>query len=317
MAIVRDRERADYFRKRIEHLFYASTVGDAPHSIRFISEYCRYLASGIDQRGAIVIPPDLLGSFESVYLWLSDRIKGYPDGVKNQVKQIVDGEKLCDRFARLASLSEHELEHYRRRRTGASVKVDLVGMLLRPSFGYEDGTLSRSELFDIRTALGRLAQVLTFTASIEPVDYDEALVDSTDHFDPNLIDRNRLAALIAILRIQAAEIPDAANKQRIGETVDRLETELKRPKVRWGIVISTAFVLFGFLADLKTISPETYEAVHRTAETIVSVLHHEGQVQKATNAKLGKEAPPRHKSPAAPDQYLLLTDGVVRQNDDE
>jgi hypothetical protein len=276
----------DYFRGRTRLLFSTREFEESGDSLRFVAEFCSYLAGGIDhRRPAISIPEDLLGSFESVYLWLADHLRVYPDSVRNHVTEIVDQQKLCARFAKLAVLSEGDFVEYRTERVFARLPMLFRALLPPPSAAEEDSLVTRKELLDIKTSLGRLAQLLTYASSIQVVDYDQPLVDSKEHFDPDLIDRNRLVGLLAILRIQAGEIADVSQRSRIIATVDRLETELKRSKVRWGIVISTAFVLFGFLADLKSISPEAYSAVHKTAETIVNVLHREAQVQEATGGR--------------------------------
>jgi hypothetical protein len=44
-------------------------------------------------------------------------------------------------------------------------------------------------------------------------------------------------------------------------------------------VIAGFFILFSFVADVKAISPGTYDAVFSTVKEIIQVLHQEGSVQ--------------------------------------
>ena len=77
--------------------------------------------------------------------------------------------------------------------------------------------------------------------------------------------------------------------------VDRIEEELRRPKPRWGRIIAAVFIVFGFLADLKTLKPTVYDSVYRTAHAIVQMLHVEGSVehqQRKPLLPMGDETPP-------------------------
>ena len=60
--------------------------------------------------------------------------------------------------------------------------------------------------------------------------------------------------------------------------MDNIETELRRSKVRWGIVITGFFILFGFFADLKTIAPETYKEPYAIIQKVLATIHEDGVV---------------------------------------
>ena len=110
-------------------------------------------------------------------------------------------------------------------------------------------------------ALIRLSQVLEFAASIEVADYDETFGDFKDNFDPNIIDKTKLLTLINYLHVQANSISDEAVKAQLTKKIADLETEIRKPMVRWGFVITGFFILLVFslisraYTQRSTISP--------------------------------------------------------------
>lgn len=273
----------------VELLFRRAYQDDLPTALRNIADYFEFLAERIHpQRGVVSTDPALIGRFEAVYLWLSDRLLMYPDAVRNQVRELVSQKALCERFAVIASVVEEAVAGTEPAR-GKAVRVAKRGRVLvealaaaaRVGLPEESTFPTREQLSDIKITLRRLAQILRYASSLDAPDYEETFADVRENYDPNLIDKNRLGVLINILRIQVAEVPDEIRRQKLLHSIDRLEAETRRPKVRWGVVIAGFFVLFGFLADLKSLSPEHYEAPLRTVETIISVLHEDAQVQKS------------------------------------
>ena len=209
-------------------------------------------------------------------MWLQDRLVVYPDSIRRQISNIVEKDSLCDLFAVLSVLSPKEINNIRQQ---SSVFSALY------SFGFwrtprPDGLkqLTRSKVLGAKMALNRLSQVLEFAASIEVVDYDETFGDFKDNYDPNIIDKTRLLTLINYLHDQANSISDEAVRTRLTMRLDDLEAEIRKPKVRWGVIITGVFILFGFLADLKTMHPTIYDKPLQTVNSILLVLHNDGLV---------------------------------------
>ena len=105
-----------------------------------------------------------------------------------------------------------------------------------------------------------------------------------DHYDPDLISRNKLLALFHILQVEVAELPEGSTKKILLTKLEAIEAELRKPKIKWGTIIMSFFVLFGFLADLKTLSPATYDKSYRVISEIISVMHMEGSVSASKHS---------------------------------
>lgn len=258
-------------------------------------EYYSYLESRIDyERFHLTATPELLGAFESVFLWLQDKLLAYPDGIRNQVLAIIRDKQLCETIGIVANLSDRHLQYLRLRplfRVLIAV-FSLVG--LRTDLTSEEKRyLTAEKLFETKVSLGRLSQILLFATTIEAVDYDESFQEFRDHYDPNLVNKHKLVALINILRVQIQAVPNEDYKKLVLEKLEGLEAELKRSKVRWGVVISGFFVLLGFLADVKTVAPSVYERPIELVERILGVLHSDGVVRQSRPSllALSDEAP--------------------------
>ena len=114
--------------------------------------------------------------------------------------------------------------------------------------------------------------------SIELLDYDDALSDLKDHYDPNLIQKSRILTLVNLLKVHAEGIPDKETGGRILARLDRLEEELKKKSPRWGVILAGFLALVGFLADLKGLHPNIYGDCYKLGAQIVNALYHEGGV---------------------------------------
>ena len=75
---------------QVEHLFSRYvTSWDLSNQISQISKYYAYLADALDYRRVnIDADPELIQRFESVYLWLQDRLVVYPDSIRRQISEI-------------------------------------------------------------------------------------------------------------------------------------------------------------------------------------------------------------------------------------
>lgn len=117
-----------------------------------------------------------------------------------------------------------------------------------------------------------MAQILIYASSIDAAPSESLGVGLEDHYDPNLIDRNRLLALTHLLRSDLERLPPGAAGHRLLSVLDEMDRELRRRRPRWRTVIASAFVLLSVLANLKTVAPNLYESAFRTASAIISLL---------------------------------------------
>ena len=97
--------------------------------------------------------------------------------------------------------------------------------------------------------------------------------------------------MVNYLRVQASSISDEAVRARLTNKLADLEAEIRKPKVRWGIVITGFFILFGFLADLKTVYPTIYDKPLKTVTSILLVLHKDGLVSSKEQPLLSEGEP--------------------------
>ena len=83
---------------------------DLSEQLSYISEYYAYLARALNHRRInIDADPELIQQFESLFLWLQDRLVVYPDSIRRQISKIVEENALCDLFAILSVLSPEEI----------------------------------------------------------------------------------------------------------------------------------------------------------------------------------------------------------------
>lgn len=284
-----DAVRSRRLLSRVQLMFSRYYDGDISHDLETVAEYYSHLADNIDYEAfRITANRELLDSFESVFLWLQDKLLAYPEAIRTQILEIVREKQLCEIVGIVANLSERHLSHLRRQglfRRLPSIYSFFGFTLALPR--QEREYLTEPKLFDAKMALKRLSQIIRFAATVNVVDYDEAFRDFRNNYDPNLVDKHKLLALINILRVQINNVPDEDHKKLVLEKLEGLESELKRPNVRWGVVITGFFILLGFLADLKTLSPQIYDEPKRTVESILNVLHSDGVVQQSRPRLLG------------------------------
>ena len=312
-------EELDILKFRIRQLFSNSLDWNLSKHISHISKYYAYLADALNYRRVnIDADPELIQRFESVFLWLQDRLVVYPDSIRRQISKIVEENSLCELFAILSVLSPEEIKNFQRKSLVFSV-FDVFWR--RPSRSDGLKQLTRSKVLEAKMALNRLSQVLKFAASIEVVDYDETFVDFKDNFDPNIIDKTKLLTLVNYLHVQANSIADEAVRTQLTEKLADLEAEIRKPRVRWGVVITGFFILFGFLADLKTMYPTIYDKPLQTVNSILLVLHEDGLVNSKKQHLLSEGDPAENEEdgpPTTPNpEAATLPSRAVRLKQDE
>lgn len=278
-----DQEEITYLKIHIEHLFSQHHQEDPSRDLLYISKYFLYLSNTIDyQKFIIGADIEFIDSFESVYLWLQEKLLIYPESIRRQVYEIYTTKKLCEIFAIISNLNEQHVREIRRNRFVRKLPklYSFLGIKLMLPLS-DNEIINSNKIFDAKMALKRLSQIIKYASSISVIDYDESINEFKDHYDPNIINKNKILTLINYLRVQIDQIPDEKTRIKISEKLESLEAEIKRPKVRWAVVFTGFFVLFGFVADLKTIDSDIYSKPLKTVEAIISLLHEDGKVQNS------------------------------------
>lgn len=190
---------------KIDLLFSDYIEHEPSEDLRTISEYFELLAECINvEAGDCTIAPDFLRHFEAVSLLLRDRLRLYPPTIPKQVEVILD--KNVERvFAILSTFSRREVRRM--------LRLSFIEAFTRGfSFGTSRGDerLTRTNLFDAKIALNRLSQILRYASSIQLLDYDIDVEQLSDHYDPRLLDKPKLLALINLLKVQVGSVADAS-----------------------------------------------------------------------------------------------------------
>ncbi len=272
----------DTLKMRIDWLFASYIQHDISDELKDIAKYFSFIAENIDPRNFTVeVRSDLIQCFESVYLLLLDKIRIYPDTIQNQIMNITKENHICDIMAIAGSLDRKDISQIKFTNTFQP----LVSFL--PFWGKKFGIsidndkyidITRKSLFNLKVSLNRLSSILTYAASIKLIDYDDSFYKFKENYDPDLIDKSKLLAYINILRVQINNTLDSKEKDLILDKLENIETELRRPKARWGIIITGFFILFGFLADIKTIHPDIYQESYAIVQKIIVTIHNDGIV---------------------------------------
>lgn len=265
--------------RQLDWLFSGYSENDPADELRAIGRYIEYLAQRIDHEKVIVdVQPQLLNQFESVCLLVLDRLQVHPETVRRQVEEILQDNRLGRTLALIAMLTPEQ----RRRLAQPTMLHSLVtrfGGYWARRFGLEDEPLlHHSNLLETKIGLNRVAQILKYAATVPLLDYDGEARDLRDHYDPSLIGKAKVLALINVVQTQAADIEDDAIRLRIETRLSELEREVRKPRPRWGRIIAGFFVLFSFVADLKSVTPKVYDQIYTTIQAIISTLHEEGSV---------------------------------------
>ena len=222
----------------------------------------------------------MLEAFESVSLLLRERLLLYPNTIQKQVAQIFEEEKLLHTFSILSNISRNELKRIRFESPILGLMSVFFSVIRKDSILSRNFGLTPHVLFKIQIGFKRISQIIKYASTIDSLDYDTSFHEFKDHYDPNLISKNKVNTLINILKVQIENIPDLDTAKRLEEKIDKLEEELKKPKPKWGAIIAGFFILFGFLADLRTLNPSVYDRPHEIVNQIISTIHNDGLVQK-------------------------------------
>ncbi len=283
-----DEKELEYLKIHLRSLFYNENERDLSRDFKYISDYYRYLAKCIDyQKFSINSDIELLEEFEAVHLWLQEKLLLFPDIIRKQVDEIFTDQKLCDVVSFMTNMSEehvYEIQRNKKFRRFPKLYSFLGVKLILPNEQSE--LIKEDTFFAVKMALSRLSQILKYASSVNVSNYDETIHEFKDHYNPELINKNKILTLINYLRVQIGNNPENENLEKISRRLDSLEAEIQRPKVRWALVITGFFVLMGFLADLKTLEPNIYSEPFKTIESIIHVIHADGLVQESMSKNL-------------------------------
>lgn len=226
-----DEKKLEYLKLRISLLFSNYIDHEPSEDIECIGQYFSYLSENINHKlGLITSDRELILQFEAVCLLLKDRLTIYPESVKKQVTGILDGGELTKLFGALGTLDEKDFQRMVRNTELVDEKLNLgyffgqiyyLFITLLFPVDREFG-INRGQLLQAKILLNRLAQILHFTSTIELFDYEGSDSKLKDHYDPNLIQKEKIIALIALLRVQLKIIPDQSIQDKVTERLDSL-----------------------------------------------------------------------------------------------
>jgi hypothetical protein len=256
---------------------------DPKQDMIMLADYYQYLSDNvIPSEYAINVKEDFLLCFESLYLWLHEKLTLLSPSIKSQIEDIFTSKNLCEIFAILSSISPIDIKRFNRNKS-----FGVFGSVLSPKFDLsineqQAELISARNILDTKVALTRLAQVVRFSASkVNDISLGSASFEEfKSSYDPDLINKVKVSALVGILKSQLSGLPQDKNTELLLEKLDEIETEIKKSKPHWGVIFSTLFVIFGFTADLKTLSPDVYTKPLQTIENILFTVHEEGKVEK-------------------------------------
>jgi hypothetical protein len=281
-------------RLHVDFLFSKYVTRDLAEELTDIANFFSFLSERIlPNRLTVDVDPDLLERFEPVYLLLLDKLSLYPPSIRSQAEDIVGQANVCNLMA-IAGVFRRAGS--RRIRVGGIWRsfLQYISIDVGVKVTLDNSTtlhVNSDTLFRLKVALTRLAGIVRYASSLQFVDYDETFHKFKRNYDPDLVDRSKLLALLNILRMDINAHPTSEEKDMLLSKLEHIEQELKRQKVRWGVVITSFFILFGFLADLKTLKPNIYDKPHAVVQQILSVLHGDGLVSNKPPQLLPEHAP--------------------------
>ncbi|NHZ86326.1 MAG: hypothetical protein GWP19_10650 [Planctomycetia bacterium] len=271
--------------QRIKYMFSSYIEYEPQEDIKVISQYFKYLHSHIDLfRGRILLDQEILGVFDAISLLLIDRLMLYPDTVQKEVNIIMKEADLSNFFGIYSGLSTSEQSMIRFKRTFGIFANSYLRQIFGSGFSSELVGLPSDRLHIVKVALHRLSNILEYTSGIELLDYDTEYTTYKEHYDPSIIDKQKIIALIELIRLQCNVIPDTELKEHFQQKINKLENEIKKKNPRWGRIISGFFFLLGIVANVKTVAPETYNNLHNSIEKVIVILHEDAQTNQKTDS---------------------------------
>ncbi|WP_440877484.1 hypothetical protein [Thalassotalea sp. PLHSN55] len=304
-----DENKLKVLKYDIDAIIRNGSTGDSKNDMIVLADYYQYLSDKImPYNFSIDAPEEFLLCFESLYLWLHEKLTLLSPSIKTQIEDIFTNKNLCEIFAILSSISPKDIYRFNR-----SKSFGVFGSIFAPKldikFNDQQAELvSSRNILDTKVALTRLAQVVRFSASkISDVSFGSSSFEEfKSSYDPDLINKAKMSALVGILKSQISDLPQDQNTSLLLEKLDEIESEVKKSKPHWGLIFSTLFVIFGFTADLKTLNPDVYTKPLQTIENILFSAHDEGKVEKnKASIKLLSDSPSQPFSQKQNDEVVV------------
>lgn len=248
----------------------------------------KYLASSIDYKKRLIHANiKVLMSFESIYLAVCDLLQSYPQDLRKQIDEIIISENLIKIIAYVANTSEEDKVYIAKRNLLMDV-LDAIPIGMKMNSDVETIRLSSTRLFNMKIAFNRIKQILEYATTIKTHRNEEIIDEFRDRYNPDLINKNNIVSLLGVAKVQLSLLPNTNDKSRLERKVRQLENEINNPKTNWVSLISSAFVVFGFVADLKSVEPNVYDNIYSTISQIIQTMHYGGM---ASSGDLTKRLP--------------------------
>lgn len=272
-------------RNSLYHLFSEYSDREIREDLLDLARYMDYLSERIDYRRArINAPSDIVRSFESTVLLMRDRLEIFPADVKSQVENLLMDRSLSTTLGTLGALDEVDADSVSKnaRRgiipTILRVFSSLANIHVLQRVDAEELGLTPKVLLDARKRLTNLAQVAKFASTLDVARTDNLNEDYSDQFNTDRIDKDKVRSLVTTLMDQVSELPNSNHREKLLQSIKRLEKEVCRRRPRWTKIAGQLLILMSVLANLKTLAPDIFEKAFHTVETIVKVIQREGQV---------------------------------------
>jgi hypothetical protein len=274
-------------RQSIEWLFSTYIESDPQRDLEAISRYLKFLGDGIEyRRMRVEFEPDLLESFEAVEMLIYDRLKFYPESLSIQIKAILQEDKVAQTLGLLANLSERDRIYTRYAGGFMHALSRFGGMFYGRSFTLiQDFGISQEGMLKTKVALKRASQLLKYAATLNVLGSYSEFRDFREHFNPDLVNRNKVVALINLLKVDLRQLPESDFKKSILSQLDDIDREAQKKSPRWGPIIAGLFILVGVLADAKTLNPHVYDRSLDILNSILHIIQEEGMVSRSRESQ--------------------------------
>jgi len=255
--------------------------------IREIGQYFDFLSKNLSfpSLGAD-LPYDMLALFESTWYSLENLLADHDEKALSKVQTIVSSSGVLDLFAMLAVLTPNGgLLRYRTNSFLRTVAYSIPTAFLKsPSRKNRNELINSDKVLEVKTALFRIASIVR---SIETDSADEGEFeigqDFRTRFDPDLINKDRVLALISLFKMEMNAAPQNGDTALLLEKIDIIEREVrKKSGTKWGKVLALLLVIYGFASDVKSLNPEIYQKATEIVSTIISIVTQGGQVDRVS-----------------------------------
>jgi hypothetical protein len=224
--------------------------------------------------------------FESTTIQLQEKASFFSPIVRKKIDHIIDDELLQQSVLYFSNKEDYEklAVEYRVTQFLRALVFFLPSTWLRDN--HDRPKISSNIILQAKINLKRLGKIVKNSPQYIPDqlhgdDFDPYL-DLEDHFNPDFVNKIKMAAFVDLLRKQSQQMPENNIKIVIEQKIGNIESELKKEKPRWHIVIALTVGLLGVFADMKTLNSDIYDEPHRIAGNMLATFYEGGQVQKNT-----------------------------------